>query len=108
MIIPNIVIGKDKYGHHLHCGDICNFKVQLQRPKCKPSVEEIQGMIVYDESSYAYAFITLDDYAPILCMYCIEDYHSIEKIFEANSDNFKNMPNGEQWKELYNSHVKIN
>ena len=34
-------------------------------------------MIVYDPDSYAYAFETLDDYAPILCMYCAE-YGSVK------------------------------
>lgn len=106
MIIPNLVIGTDRYGHKLHCGDICKFEIRLQRPKCEEKVEEMKGMIVYDEGSYAYAFETLDDFSPILCMYCAE-YRTVEKLFEANIDNFNNIPDGEKWKKIYNNNVRL-
>ena len=105
MIIPNLIIGTDRYGHKLQCGDICSFEIKLQRPKREEEIEELKGMIVYDEDSYAYAFETLDDYAPILCMYCAE-YGSVKKLFEANADNFNNIPDGDKWKEIYNSNLK--
>jgi hypothetical protein len=104
MIIPNLIIGTDRYGHKLQCGDVCLFKIMLQRPKKEEKIEELKGMIVYDESSFAYTFETLDDYAPILCMYCVE-HGSIEKLFEANADNFNNIPHGEKWKEIYNKNL---
>ena len=66
----------------------------------------MRGMIVYDEDSYAYAFETLDDFAPLLCMYCVE-YRTVEKLFEANIDNFNNIPDGEKWKEVYNNNVRL-
>lgn len=69
MIIPNLVIGTDRYGHKLHCGDICKFEIKLQRHKCEDKVKKMKGMIVYDEDSYAYAFETLDDFA--LSFVCI-------------------------------------
>lgn len=104
MIIPNLIIGTDKHGNKLQCGDICKFEIKLQRTKRDEEIEELRGMIVYDESSYAYAFETLDDYAPILCMYCAE-YGTIEKLFEANAVNFDNIPDGDKWREIYNSNL---
>lgn len=106
MIIPNLVVGNDKYGHRLICGDICFFDVKLQRPNKEESIETLKGMIVYDPDSYAYAFETLDDYAPIICMYCAE-YGSIEKLFEANISNFENIPNGNEWREIYNKNLRL-
>lgn len=104
MIIPNLIIGTDMYGRKLQCGDICSFEIKLGRPNREEEIEELKGMIVYDPDSYAYAFETLDDFAPILCMYCTE-YESVEKLFEANADNFNNIPNGDKWKEIYNSNL---
>ena len=106
MIIPNIIVGKDRYGHKLYCGDVCKFKINLQRKNGTEALT-MKGMIIYDEDSYAYAFETLDDNAPLLCMYCAE-YGTIEKLFEANSDNFNNIPDGCKWKDIYNNNVKIN
>lgn len=104
MFIPNLIIGTDRFGHKLQCGDICSFKVKLQRPNREVEVEELKGMIVYDQDSYAYAFETLDDFIQILCMHCAE-YRSIKKLFEANADNFNNIPNGDKWKEIYNRNL---
>lgn len=104
MIIQNIVIGCDMHGHKLHCGDICNFKVKLQRSKNEENIEELNGMIIYDEDTFSYAFETLDNYIPLLLMSCAE-IGSIEKMFEANSINFSNIPDGDKWKEVYNNNV---
>ncbi len=106
MIIPNLIIGKDRHGHKLHCGDICSFKIKLKRSKQEEEIEELKGMIVYDEDSFAYAFETLDDDAPLLCMYGVE-YRTVEKLFEANADNFNNIPDGDKWKEIYNNNLMV-
>ena len=104
MIINNIIVGKDVYGYKLQCGDVCLFKVNLQRPKCEEKIEEMKGMVIYDEDTYSFAFETLDDYAPLLLMKCAE-LRSIEKLFEANKDNFDNAPDGDKWKEIYNNNL---
>lgn len=106
MIIRNMCIGEDAYGHKLQCGDICTFKINLQRSKCEEKVEEMKGMIIYDEDTYSFAFETLDTYAPVLLMSCVES-ESIEKLFESNSSNFCNIPDGNKWKEVFNSNVMI-
>lgn len=106
MITHNLVIGTDKYGYKLQCGDICSFKVKLQRPNREEEVEELIGMIIYDPDSYAYAFETLDDFAPILCMYCAE-YGSVQRLYEASVDNFNNIPNGDKWKEIYIKNLMV-
>lgn len=100
VIINNLIIGTDSYGHKLQCGDICSFKIRNREDE----VSELKGMIVYDEDSYAFAFETLDDYAPILCMCCAE-FRTVKKLFEANEDNFNNIPDGNRWKEIYNSNL---
>ena len=104
MVIPNLVVGTDRCGRKLQCGDICKFQIKLQRPRCEEKVEEMMGMIVYDADSYAYAFETLDDYAPILCMYCAEQ-GSVKKVWESSAENFKNIPNGDSWKDMYYRNV---
>lgn len=104
MIIQNLVIGNDRYKHKLMCGDICLFKINLQRPKCEEKIEEMKGMIIYDEDTYSFAFETLDEYAPLLLMKCAE-LRSIEKLFEANADNFQFMPDGDKWKKIYNNNI---
>ena len=106
MIIRNLIVGTDKYGHKIECGDICKFKIKLQRPKKEAKIEELKGMVIYDEDSYAFAFETLDDYAPLLLMYCAE-LHSIEKIFSSNLETFENIPNGERWKEIFIKEVNV-
>lgn len=104
MIIPNLVVGKDKNGYDLKCGDLCNFKVNLHRPGYEGVIETMKGMIVYDEDSYAFAFETLDSFARILLIHRVEE-DSIEKMFEASVDNFKTIPNGKSWKSIYNKNV---
>ena len=106
MMMQNLVVGIDRYGHKLQCGDICKFKINLQRPKCEEQIEEMKGMIIYDEDTYSFAFETLDNYAPLLLMQCTE-LRSIEKLFEANLDNFNNIPDGDKWKEIYNNNVRL-
>jgi len=101
MIISNLIIGTDSCGHKLQCGDVCEFKIKERNEE----IRELKGMIVYDEDSYAYAFETLDDYAPILCMNCA--YGAVKKLFEANEDNFNNIPDGDKWKEIYNNNLMV-
>ena len=107
MIIPNFVVGKDDARRILQCGDICEFKAEIERPKCYKRIEELKGMIVYDESSYSFAFITLDDYVPILLMKCAE-YRTIRKLYSVTElDSFQTFPvkEKEAWKEIYNNHL---
>lgn len=103
MITPNLIIGKDNYGHKLQCGDICSFKTLVCRDT-EPKWEYMKGIILYDESSFSFAFITLDDFVPMILMSKVFD---IEKLFEANIDNFNNIPDGKMWKEIYNSNAKL-
>lgn len=100
VIINNLIIGTDSCGHKLQCGDICSFHIRNR----KEEISDLKGMIVYDEDSYAFVFETLDDYAPILCMCCAE-YGTVKKLFEANEDNFNNVPDGKRWKEIYNNNL---
>ena len=104
MIIQNLIIGNDKFGNTLRCGDVCKFKINLERPNCETKVEEMKGMIIYDEDTFAFAFETLDDFAPLLLMECAE-LNSIEKIFTANTTNFLYFPNGQEWKNIYNNNL---
>lgn len=106
MIIKNLIIGMDKFGNKLQCGDICNFDIKLHRPHSVEAIETMKGMIVYDEDTFSFAFETLDNFAPLLLMNCVEE-RSIEKLFEANLINFNNIPNGVEWNEIYNNNVKI-
>lgn len=100
MMISNLIIGVDNFGHKLQCGDICGFKIKNRNDE----IIELKGMIVYDDDSYAFAFETLDDSTPILCMCCVE-CGTIEKLFEANANNFDNIPDGNKWKEIYNKNL---
>lgn len=106
MIIQNLVVGTDKFGHKIQCGDICSFKINLQRPNLEEQVEELKGMIVYDEDTYSFAFETMDNHAPFLLMQCAE-LNSIEKLFEANECNFTNIPDGEKWREIFEKNLRL-
>ena len=106
MIIPNLIIGHDKHGHPLKCGDICSFIVTLQDDKDSINGTEytLKGMIIYDEDSYAYAFETLFSKAPLLLMYTAE-YRTIEKLFDSNETNFEFIPDGDKWREIYKNNI---
>lgn len=99
MIIKNFVAGKDRFGKNIYCGDVCLFEVKIEK-----EIKKMKGMVVYDESSYAFAFETLDNYAPILLMKCAE-YRTIEKLFEANQSNFESIPDGKKWEEVYKNNL---
>ena len=106
MIVKNLIIGKDNKGNILQCGDICLFEIKLQRPNTSEAkVERMIGMIVYDEDSFAYAFETLDDFAPMLLMYCAE-LGSVEKIYDI--EEVKRIPivNYNKWIEIYNHNLE--
>lgn len=97
----SITIGTDRYGRKLFVGDVCLFKARLGE-----NMHELKGMIIYDEDTYSFAFTTLDNYLPIILMSCVE-LGSIEKLYEANPSNFQNMPNGTEWKKIYNDHMML-
>lgn len=83
MVIQNMIVGKDRHGKELRCGDICNFKVNSRGDKS----EIMKGVIVYDEDSYAFAFATMDDSAPLLYMH-VAEYGSIEYEVTIKGDGF--------------------
>lgn len=66
-------IGIDGNGNKLQLGDICIFKLKN---------EKYEGMIVYDEESYAFAFEMKNDSFPMLLMYKA-DFESIERIMNV-------------------------
>lgn len=68
-------IGRDKDNKKLQIGDICNFKLDNK---------DYEGMIIYDEESFAFAFEMKDDSFPEILMSKI-DYSSISKIINVNS-----------------------
>ena len=90
------VIGKDSKGNELKVGDKCSFIVKLSRPTNKliltktggfvtydkvyeEKEEKMEGVIVYDEDSFSYAFSIDDYYCPLLLMSVVE-YGTIEKV----------------------------
>lgn len=113
MILNNVIIGTDSCGNSLKCGDICSFKIKLQRrkisenePNLENNIETMLGMIIYDEDYFAFAFETLDNYAPVLLMERAELY-SIKRIYEANYSNFNSMKQGDEWRDIYNNNLII-
>ena len=75
--MKNYSVGNDKNGYELAFGDICKFKLEVDLEE-----REYEGMIVYDEESFAYAFEMKDDNFPIVLMSkaCL---NSIEKIINV-------------------------
>lgn len=96
MIINNVIIGMDMYGAKLECGDICNFTMNVGG-----DVKTAKGMIVYDESTYSFAFEMLDDNFPIILMSHTE---GIKKIFNARYLD-KCVPDAEKWVAIYNNNL---
>lgn len=68
-------IGIDIHGNKLQVGDICTFKFKN---------EKYEGIIMYDEESYAFAFEMKNDSFPRLLMYKA-DFESIERIINVMS-----------------------
>lgn len=99
MILNNIIIGLDKKGSKLMCGDICTYKYR------RPTGETIssRGIIIYDEDSYSFAFEQLDDNFPIILMYHVER-DSINKVYNV-MDIDADVPNADKWVEIYNSNL---
>lgn len=83
-------IGFDKNGNALQMGDICSFKLKK---------EKHEGMIVYDEESYAFAFEMKDNNFPMLLM-CKADFGSIEKIINVMSTKVNDKY--DFYREIYN------
>lgn len=83
-------IGIDRKGNELQIGDICTFKLKN---------EKYEGMIVYDEESYAFAFEMKNDSFPMLLMYKA-DFESIEKIINVMSTKLND--EYEFYRKIYN------
>lgn len=66
-------IGFDAQGNKLQLGDICEFKFKNK---------DLEGIIIYDESSYAFAFEMKDDNFPMLLMKNA-NFDSIKKIINV-------------------------
>jgi hypothetical protein len=75
--MKNYCVGKDKNGYELNFGDICKFKLITNGIE-----KEYEGMIVYDEESFAYIFEMKDDNFPAVLMYKAR-INSIEKIINV-------------------------
>ena len=67
-------IGKDKDNKKLQVGDICNFKIDNK---------DYEGIIIYDEESYAFAFEMQSDCFPMVLM-SKADFGSISKIINVS------------------------
>ena len=67
-------IGNDKNGKALNIGDICKFELKIGTEQ-----KEYEGIVVYDEETFSYAFEMKDDNFPTILMQkaCIS---SIDKI----------------------------
>lgn len=96
MIIQNLIIGNDKFGEKLRCGDICEYEINKMQRK---------GLIVYDEDTYSFAFEQIENEFPIALMSAV-DFGTIEK--SINMDRItRNYPNYDKWKEIYNNNLWI-
>jgi hypothetical protein len=95
MIIRNLIVGCDRYGHDLKCGDICKYKIADNK--------FTWGMIFYSEEDYAFAFEQLDDKFPVLLMSRAE-LDTIEKISNCEylNDEF---PDKEKWIEIFQNNL---
>ena len=88
MVIQNMIVGKDRFGKELRCGDICSFQIRTDdAKKTKQELKNLKGVIVYDEDSYGFMFETLDDRIPALLMHVVE-YGSIEYEVSIKGDGF--------------------
>ena len=70
-------IGYDKKGKLLNIGDICKFEVEVNFRK-----KECEGIIIYDEETFSYAFEMKDDNFPIVLMNKVY-MNSIKKIINV-------------------------
>lgn len=67
MMINGLVVGRDRKGKELRCGDICSFSLMVQT-KRKTVERHMRGLIAYSSDDFAYVFLTMDDTAPVLYM----------------------------------------
>ena len=84
MIIRNLVVGTDRNGHKLCCGDVC---------KDNSTGEKV--MLMYNSIQMRVVGRTIGG--------TMVDVKSImlEKLFDGNSENFNSLPDGKEWEELY-------
>lgn len=84
MIIRNLAVGTDRNGHKLYCGDVC--KDNSTGNKVMLMYNGIQMRVVGRKSDGA-----MVDVKSIM----------LEKLFEANSENFNSIPDGKKWEVIY-------
>lgn len=99
MIVKDFVVGSDKKGIELRCGDVCSF---LLPSVVSGASHHMKGIIMYDPDTYSYVFETLDPYAPVIMMSAALP-HSIEYIDTYTEDNTEMW----QWKMIYDRNVAL-
>lgn len=83
-------VGYDSKGNKLNVWDICKFKINKNK---------YEGIIVYDEDTYSYAFEMKDDNFPIILM---KNCNDIEKIISVTSTKIDD--EYEFYRNLYREH----
>lgn len=76
------MIGADSKGQNLDIADICSFKIEIEG-----EAKELEGMVVYDEESFAYAFEMQDDNFPIVLMNKTTNIKRIINVWSTKKDD---------------------
>ena len=104
MIVQNFLVGYDRLGTELHCGDICKMDVTTKDQCEKLETKEYVGMIVYDMLEMAFALAPLHSDEILLSK---SDYQTLERLYAFSNVRFNHIFSGNAWKELYNKHLVI-
>lgn len=119
-MIQNMIVGRDRLGKELRCGDICSFQIIMTGSrKSDEQLKTMKGMIVYDDDYYGYMFVTLDDTAPMIAMHVAEQ-GSIEYEVSVKNEGFIyrdgngatreatycNEELSAKWHQLYRAHIE--
>lgn len=75
-----MLLGHDSKGNELKVGDICRFNLI-------GSDSTLEGMIVYDEEYFAYAFEMPDDRFPLINMYNCRNIEKIISVLSTKKDD---------------------
>ena len=95
-------IGYDKNGEKLQLGDICKYTITNSDTK---ETNEYRGMIVYDDSEFAFMFEQPNDDFPLVFMNLV-NVGTIERLTNIFSLT-KDFPEYEKWVEIYKSNKEI-
>jgi len=108
MIIPNFLVGYDKEQVPLYSGDVVQF--ELCPDDWNEDTKTLEGMIVYDEDVFGFAFYTLEDEYPAISMNCENiNRSSLQKIINGVSlDSFLGKQLHPDWANMYDIHIKHN